>query len=374
MDFDLSKPQKLLQQSVRDFCQRECPAERVRELMETDTAIDDVLWQGIADQGWIGLHLAEEYDGLGLGLVELAVVAEELGRACVPGPFLSTTWAATLLSLSGSSALAEKHLPQLIEGAGKGTVAFLEEGAGWCLSQPQVTATVSGSQVTLNGKKHLVTDAGVADLMIVAARGEQGLCLVLADPSSDGVTVEATPGIDSTRKLAQVTFADATVPAANILAQGAEAESALKRSRQVGIVVVCAEMVGSSQWMLDTTVEYAKTRKQFDQLIGSFQAIQLKCADMFLQTESSRAAAYYAAWALTEGTEDAERAVSIAKSYCSDAARFVGGTAVQAHGGIGFTWEHGLHLYYKRNKANEFLFGDATYHREQIARLTIDAA
>jgi len=219
-----------------------------------------------------------------------------------------------------------------------------------------------------------VTDAAVADLMIVVAQGEQGLCLVLIDPSSGGVTIEATPGIDATRKLAQVTFANVTVPAGNILAQGAEAESALKRSQQVGIVVVCAEMVGSSQWMLDTTVEYAKTRKQFDQVIGSFQAIQLKCADMFLQTESSRAAAYYAAWALTEGAEDAERAVSIAKSYCSDAACFIGGTAVQAHGGIGFTWEHDLHLYYKRNKANEFLFGDATYHREQIAKLTIDVA
>ncbi|MGD9858195.1 MAG: acyl-CoA dehydrogenase family protein [Planctomycetaceae bacterium] len=374
MDYDLSKPQKLLQQSVRAFCQRACPAGRVRELMETDAACDQALWRAIADQGWIGLHLPEEQGGLGLGFVELAVVAEELGRACLPGPFLSTTWAATLLSMGTNTKLAAERLPRLIDGTSNATVALLEEGSGWCLSRPQVTATAAGGHVTLNGTKHLVTDAGVADHLVVVSQGEQGLCLVLIDRTASGVTIEAAPGIDATRKLHQVTFSNTIVPATSILAQGAEAAAALARSQQVGIVVSCAELVGASQWLLDATVEYAKTRKQFDQVIGSFQAIQMKCADMYLETESSRAAAYYAAWALTENTDDAARAASIAKLYCSEAARSVGNAAVQVHGGIGFTWEHDLHLYYKRNKANEFLFGDARHHREQIARLTIDAA
>jgi alkylation response protein AidB-like acyl-CoA dehydrogenase len=293
---------------------------------------------------------------------------------CLPGPFLSTTWAATLLSLGTNAPLADKHLPRLIEGSSLGTVAYLDDAGDWSLTQPLVTATVAGDHVTLNGTKQLVADAGRADFLIVAAPGPEGLCLVLVDRAAAGVTIRATPGIDATRKLFAVTFSHTTVPVTNIVVQGSAAETALARSRQVGIITCCAEMVGASQWLLDAAVEYAKTRRQFDRVIGSFQAIQLKCADMYLETQSSRAALYYAACTLTEQTADAARAVSIAKLYCSEAARFVGNTAVQVHGGIGFTWEHDLHLYYKRNKANEFLFGDARHHREELARLAIDAA
>ncbi|MBX3439573.1 MAG: acyl-CoA dehydrogenase family protein [Planctomycetaceae bacterium] len=374
MDYELSKPQKLLQQSVRDFCQRECPPERVRKVMETETAMDEPLWRAMADQGWIGLHLPEEQGGLGLGLVELAVVAEELGRACMPGPFLSTTWAATLLSFVPRSEPVDRCLSQLIEGSSRGAVAFLEDDNDWNLTKPCVTAAKSAGHVTLNGSKQLVLDAPGADSIIVVAQGDAGMCLVLVDRATPGVTIEATPAIDATRRLSLVTFAGVTVPRSHILCDGAPAVAALARSLQVGAIVTCAELIGACQWLLDETVEYARTRKQFDRFIGSFQAVQLKCADMFLETESSRAAAYYAAWSATEGAVDAERAVSIAKLYCSEAARDVGNLAVQVHGGIGFTWEHDLHLYYKRNKANEFLFGDARHHREAIARLTIDAA
>jgi len=372
MDYDLSKPQKMLQQSVREFCQRQCPLEKVREIMETDTAHDQDLWQGIADQGWIGLHLPEDHGGLGLGLVDLAVVAEELGRACLTGPFLSTTWAATLLSKCGNEAITQQYLPDLCEGSKIATVACFEEEAGWVTDEySTVKANEWGDGVQLSGSKQLVGDAAVADVMIVAARGEKGLILALVETSAEGVTIEATPGIDATRKLYEVKFENV---AGTVLASGDEAEQALTKSQQVGNVAVCAELVGSMQWMLETTVEYARTRKQFDQIIGSFQAVQHKCADMLLDTESSRSAALYAAWALSEGTDDADRAVSIAKLFCADAAQKVGDNGVQAHGGIGFTWEHDLHLFYKRNKSNEFLFGDATFHREHVAQIALDAA
>ncbi len=372
MDYDLSKPQKMLQQSVREFCQRQCPLEKVREIMETDTAQDPELWQGIADQGWIGLHLSEDLGGLGLALVDLAVVAEELGRACLPGPFLSTTWAATLISKSGHEAAAKKYLADLCEGSKIATVACFEEESGWAAEEySTIKANESGDGVLLSGSKQLVGDAAVADIMIVAARGDKGLTLALIETSADGVSIKATPGIDATRKLYEVKFEN--VPG-TVLAIGDDAKRALTESQQVGNVAVCAELVGSMQWMLETTVEYARTRKQFDQIIGSFQAVQHKCADMLLATESSRSAALYAAWALSESTDDADRAVSIAKLFCADSAQKVGGNAVQVHGGIGFTWEHDLHMFYKRNKANEFLFGDSTFHREHVALIAIDAA
>ena len=375
MDYELSKPQKMLQQSVREFCGRQCTADHVREIMETETAHHAELWQGVADQGWIGLHLPEEHGGLGLGLVDLAVVFEEVGRACLPGPFLSSTWAATLISKTGHAASVSSILPELCEGSKIGTVACFEEEAGWVSGQyDAVKAEVSGDGLTLSGKKQLVADAAVADVFVVAARGEQGLTLVLVESSANGINITPTEGLDATRKLYEVTFDIVNVSADNVMSTGADAERALKESQQVGMVAVCAELVGSMQWMLEECVEYAKTRKQFDKIIGSFQAIQHKCADILLTTESSRSAMLYAAWALSEGTDDAERAVSIAKLFCSDAGQKVGGLAIQVHGGIGFTWEHDLHLFYKRNKSNEFLFGDATFHRELVARLALDAA
>ena len=372
MDYELSKPQKMLQQSVREFCQRQCTPEHVRKIMETEASHDEQLWEGIAEQGWIGLHLSEEHGGLGLGLVDLAVVSEELGRACLPGPFLSTTWAATLLSKSGNEELAQQYLPAICEGATKATVACFEEEAGWTADEyTTLKAEVSGEGVTLNGSKQLVGDAGVADVIVVAARGEEGLTLALVESSANGLTVTATPGLDATRKLYEVSFENVS---GKLLSTGEEAKAALTASQQVGIVAVCAELVGSMQWMLETTVEYARTRKQFDQIIGSFQSIHHKCADMLLDTESSRSAALYAAWALSEQTDDAARSVSIAKLFCSDAGQKVGGNAIQVHGGIGFTWEHDLHLFYKRNKSNEMIFGDATFHREKVAAMSLDAA
>lgn len=375
MDFDLSKPQKLLKDSARAFMARECKPERVRALMETDTAHDDALWQGIADQGWTGLLIPEEHGGLGLGLVELAAVAEEMGRACLPGAFISTLTATALIERAGNPQQRAKYLEPIAAGELKATLAFLEESANWDASAVKLEAKRDGGNFSLTGKKLFVADASVADLLICVAReggSSENLLLLPVQRGAEGLTVRAMPSMDGTRKLYEVGFEGVTLAETDVLGADGDARGALKGALEVGCAALCAEMVGGMQWVLDTTVEYAKTRQQFGRPIGSFQAVQHQCADMLLMTESARSAAYYAAWALTEGDASASVAVSIAKAYCSDAYREVGNRGVQIHGGIGFTWEHDLQLYYKRSKSSETLFGDATFHRERIARIIVD--
>lgn len=378
MDFDLSKPQKLLKDSARAFLARECKPERVRALMETETAHDEKLWQSIADQGWTGLLIPEEHGGLGLGLVELAAVAEEMGRACLPGSFISTLTAAALIERAGNQEQRAKYLEPIAAGELKATLAFLEESASWNADAVKLEATrTGGGSFSLTGKKLFVADAGVADLLICVARDGGGgagsnLLLLPVERGAEGLTVKAMPSMDGTRKVYEVDFEGVTLTESDALGADGDARGALLQALEVGCAALCAEMVGGMQWVLDTTVEYAKTRQQFGRAIGSFQAVQHQCADMLLMTESARSAAYYAAWALTEGDLSASVAVSIAKAYCSDAYREVGNRGVQIHGGIGFTWEHDLQLYYKRSKSSETLFGDATFHRERIARLIVD--
>jgi len=372
MDFDLSKPQKLLKHSAREFFVRECKPERVRELMETDTAHDDKLWQSIADQGWTGLIIPEEHGGLGLGLVEMAVVAEEMGRACLPGAFLSTLFAAALIARVGSPKQRSKYLEPIVVGEIKATVALLEPSADWDIGAIRFKAERNEGNFRLTGRKLFVPDAGIADLLICVARDGDGLVLLPVERDAEGLSVKATPSMDATRKLYEVTFADVSVAEADVFGADGDARSELGQAIEVVTVALCAEMVGGMQWVLDTTVEYAKTRQQFGRAIGSFQAVQHQCADMLLMTESARSATYYAAWALSEGGPSASLGVSVAKAYCTDAYREVGNRGVQIHGGMGFTWEHNLHLYYKRSKSSETLFGDATFHRERIARIIVD--
>jgi alkylation response protein AidB-like acyl-CoA dehydrogenase len=370
MEFDLSKPQKLLQQSARDLFVRACPPKRVRELMATDTALHPELWSAVADQGWLGIHLAESCGGLGLGTVELAVVAEEMGRACFPGPFLGTVWAATLIAAANDKS---KQLEPLATGAAKGAVALWEPEGGWSLDDVQLAATAEGGGYKLSGRKAFVCDAPSADLLVCAARSDEGLVLATVPAKASGVRITATPGLDATRKLADVAFDGVTVGGDDVLAVGKAADDALARSLDVAALVTAADMLGGMQWILEHAVEYAKTRQQFGKVIGSFQAVQHMCSDMLLWTESSRSAIYYAAWALEADPADAPRSVAIAKAYASDAAREVSNRGVQVHGGIGFTWEHDLQLYYKRAKASEILFGDAACHRTRLAGMAFDA-
>jgi alkylation response protein AidB-like acyl-CoA dehydrogenase len=370
MDFDLSKPQKMLQASVKEFMSRHCPLERVRELMETPTAFDAELWEGLTDQGWTSLTLPEEHEGLGLGAVELAAVTEAMGGFCLPGPFVSNLWAAELLAASGNDELAGETLPGVADGEIRLTVALLEESGSWDPDSVQLEIELTADGPTVSGSKLFVSDAETAAHLLVVGRADGDLAVVSLPVDSDGVSIEAMPAIDATRKIYRVVLDRVTT--GSLVARGEAAERALHRATRLATVAVCSELVGGMQWVLDTAVEYAKTREQFGRVIGAFQAVQHHCADMLFNLESARSAAYYAAWAVSVDDPGADRVVSVAKAYCSDAAREVGNLGIQVHGGIGFTWEHDLHLFYKRAKSNEILFGDATFHRSRIAGMVVD--
>ena len=369
MDFDLSKSQRLLKQSARELLARECKPERVRRAMAAESAWDAALWQTIADQGWTALIVPEAHAGLALGVVELAAVAEETGRVCMPGPFLSTVLATAIVSRHGSAEQQARYLEPIAAGEMKATAAVLEKSATWDLDAIRCGAPLNRATFVISGEKHFVTDAEAADVIFCVARSGEGLVVLPVPKTAAGLTIRRTASMDETRKVCVVNFDNVSVEQRN--AMYADATS-LGRAIDIATVALCAEMVGGMQWVLETTVEYAKTRQQFGRAIGSFQAVQHQCADMVLLTESSRSATYYAAWALTHDDPAARAAVSIAKSYCSDAYREVANRGVQVHGGIGFTWEHDLQMYYKRAKASETLFGDATFHRERIASIVVD--
>jgi alkylation response protein AidB-like acyl-CoA dehydrogenase len=266
-----------------------------------------------------------------------------------------------------------KHVEPLASGAAKGTVALLEPNTGWNPGEVQLKAARDGKGFKLSGKKSFVLDAASADLVVCVARGGEGLMLLAIPTKTGGVKITPIAPLDPTRKLYDVELDGVAVGPDDVLAVGPAADQALARSMQVAALVVAADMLGGMQWIVETAVEYAKTRQQFGKTIGTFQAVQHMAADMLLLTESSRSAVYYAAWALADEPSDAARAVSLAKAYASDASREVANRGVQIHGGIGFTWEHDLQLYYKRSKASEVLFGDAAYHRELLAAVAFDA-
>ena len=359
MQFGLTESQEFLKNSARKFFAGECPSTEMRRLMETDSAYDAALWSKLADQGYTGIIFPEEYAGVGLGKVELMLLMEEEGRALLPGPFFSTVvLAGSVLDAVGTPGHKEKYLAPICQGEVRSTVAILEAGASWNLRDVQLNA-VNGK---LTGEKFFVSDAAVADFLIVIARN--GVFVV--DSKARGLKISPMSGMDLTRKLYVVEFSN--TPADEL---GSSAN--LGRAFDIATAALAAELVGGMQRTLDVTIEYAKTRKQFGKPIGMFQAVQHQCADMYLETESSRSAVYYAGWALEENSSDAATAVSIAKMYCSDAARTVGNRGIQIHGGMGFTWENDLHLYYRRAKASETAFGDSTFHRERIASMVIDS-
>ena len=360
MQFGLSESQEFLKDSARKFFSGECPSAEVRRLIETNTAYDADLWSKLTEQGYTGIIFPEEYGGVGLGKIELMLLMEEAGRALLPGPFFSTVvLAGSVLDAVATPAHKKQYLAPICRGEVRATVALVEDSANWDLKSIEMNAT-SGK---LTGEKFFVPDAAIADFLIVVAR--DGVFVV--NSRARGLKISPMHGMDLTRKLYVVEFSD--TPAEKIAVN-----SGLSRAFDIATAALAAELVGGMQRTLDITVEYAKTRKQFGKPIGMFQAVQHQCADMYLETESSRSAVYYAGWALEENSPDASAAVSIAKMYASDAARTVGNRGIQIHGGMGFTWENDVHLYYRRAKASETAFGDATFHRERIACTVIDSA
>jgi alkylation response protein AidB-like acyl-CoA dehydrogenase len=373
MEFELNETQRLFQRSARELFAQECPPTAVREMIEKNQPYSDAIWNKLVEQGWTGLIFGEDEGGLGLGMVEMAVAFEEMGRALVPGAFLSTVaLAGSLIDKACSTDYRAKKLQAICEGQIKATVALLEESASWNPAAVALSATGVDGGVKLNGKKLFVSDASVSDCIITAARSGSNLILAFVDAKTAGVTIKPMPGLDATRSLSAVEFNDVVVSADDVISDGTTASAALEHALNVATLALSAEMVGGMDWLLEASVEYAKTRKQFGKPIGQFQAVQHHCANMLLMTESARSAVYYAAWMMGSDPEQAPLAVSMAKAYASDGYREVGNLAVQVHGGIGFTWDENVHFYYKRSKASELMFGDAIYHRERIASLLID--
>ncbi len=372
MDFDLTETQKLFKRSARELFATECPPSLVREMIEKGEPYSEPLWNKLVEQGWTGLIFSEDDGGMGLGMVEMAVAFEEMGYALVPGEFLSTVALAGPILARGSAEQREKYLKAVCEGRARATVALLEEKANWNIDSVELIASETPEGYRLSGRKLFVTDAAVADCIITAARVGSDLALLIVDRDAPGLSITPMLGLDASRGLSEVAFEGVEIPSSSLIASGAAAREALQEALNIATIAVSAEMVGGMQWALETSVEYAKTRKQFGKPIGQFQAIQHHCANMLLMCESARSAVYYAAWVMGNDPKQAPLAVSMAKTYASDSYREVGNLSIQVLGGLGFTWEENIHFYYKRAKASELLFGDAIFHRERIASLLVD--
>ena len=376
MDFGFSQEQEMLRATARKFLENERASTFVRARMEEPAGVTDEFWAKLAEQGWLGLVYPEEHGGSGLGFVDLTVLMEEMGRAVMPGPFFSTVLLGGLTILeAGSPAQKKEWLAKIAAGRAKATLAWTEPNARWDAAGVTLGARADKGGFVLSGTKLFVPDAPLADVLVVAARTgegkspEEGVSLFLVPKGARGMEVTLLPTMDQTRKLCEVGFKDTAVPAGALLGERGGGWAPLRRVIERATVALCAEMCGGAQKVLDMTTEYAKIRIAFGKPIGTYQGVKHKAADMLVDVENAKSLTYYAAWAMDENVPEAPLAASMAKAYVSDAYRKVSGAGIQLHGGIGFTWEHDLHLYFKRAKSSEFTFGDATYHRERVAQL-----
>jgi len=369
MDFALSGDQQLLRNSARAFLDEHCTPARVRSLAEDPRGESEATWKEIAQLGWLGLAFPEAYGGSELGMVETVVLLDEMGRAAYPGPYLPTVLAGHAIARAGTVAQQREWLPAIATGEARATVAFLDAELDWDIeTATRTTAKRTPGGWVLSGVKHLVPWAHVATMVLVAARTDGGLSLFIVPASAPGLRCSPVTVMDLTTRWSTLALDEVRVPVDAVVGKPGGAHALLHDLARRGAVGAAAEMLGAARRCLELSVAYAKVREQFGQPIGSFQAIRHKCAEMLLEVENSHAAVYYAAWALDAGAEDAALAASVAKAYVSEAARRVCGEAIQVHGGIGFTWEYDLHLYVKRAKGLEPMYGDADYHHELIAR------
>jgi alkylation response protein AidB-like acyl-CoA dehydrogenase len=367
VNFAFSEEQEELRKSVRRFLDDKSPSTEVRRLMETTEGYDAAVWSQMAEQlGLQGLAIPEEYGGSGFTYVELVVVLEEMGKSLLCAPYFSTVaLAANALLTSGDDSAKKELLPGIAGGETIATLAITEDNGRWDLDGIQLEATKGGDGYTLNGHKMFVIDGHTANLIIVAARTGAGVTLFAVDGDASGLTRTPLQTMDQTRKQARLEFANTP---ARLIGEDGGASAGLGKTLDLAAVALAAEQVGGAQKCLDMAVEYAKVRVQFGRPIGSFQAIKHKCADMLLEVESAKSAAYYAGWAAAEDNDELPVVASLAKAYCSDAYFHAAAENIQIHGGIGFTWEHDAHLYFKRAKSSELLLGDPTYHRELLAQ------
>jgi alkylation response protein AidB-like acyl-CoA dehydrogenase len=372
MNFAFSEEQDQLRDAVRKFMEAKSASAEVRRLMETVEGYDENVWKQMAQElGLQSLHIPEAHGGQGFSFVELGIVLEEMGRALLCAPYFATVaLAANAIMNAGSDAQQSELLPGIASGETIATLAFTEPNGKWDASGITMEATGSGDKVTLDGTKMFVIDGHTANVIVVVARqpgtgGEDGISFFTVAGDADGLTRTPLATMDQTRKQAQLEFSGV---AAKPLGEPGAGWAALSKTLDQAAVCLSDEMAGGAQQCLDMSVEYAKVRVQFGRPIGSFQAIKHKCADMLLEVESAKSAAYYASWSAAEDNDELPVVASLAKAYCSDAYFHAAAETIQIHGGIGFTWEHDAHLYFKRAKSSEILLGDATYHRELLAQ------
>jgi alkylation response protein AidB-like acyl-CoA dehydrogenase len=369
-EFSFTTEQQQLRAAVRKFCAESFDEPTVRRLMESDVTYDPAVWRRLGTElGVLGMSVPEADGGVGGTLVDQAVAVEEFGAALSCGPLFGTVYLAIpALVACGSGAARDELLAALVDG--ERTAAFaVNDSAG--AFDPNVTVTAVGGSdgVVLTGTAARVVDAAAADVVLVAAKDSEGVSLYAVDTGD----VQRTPLVtmDLTRPQADVTFSDSP---ARLLAEPADAERVITHALQVGAALLAVEQIGAAQHMLDLSVDYAKSRLQFGRQIGSFQAVKHRLADMLVDLEHARSAAYHAVWALTEGSDDPALAVSIAQATCSAAFSRIAADSIQVHGGIGFTWEHQAHLYFKRAATDAALLGSAEQHRARIADLVLDNA
>lgn len=366
MYFDLTDEQQAIKATAHDFLASRFKSERIREIAASESGFDEAGWQEMAELGWAGLALPEEWGGQGLGIVELAVLFEEMGYALAPSPLLSNTIAGLAIAAAGSDEQRERYLPRLASGELRATPALVDAGVAAEPGEFAMAAQDDGDGVLLDGEKTLVMDAASADLFLVAtADGRRHL----VEKDAAGVTVTPEESIDLTRRLSSVRFEGVRVAPENTLPGGADDYFPPVFLR--ACVAIAAESTGVAQRALDMSVAYAKDRQQFGRPIGAYQAVSHRCAQMLLETENSRSAVYGAAWAADAEPESLPLAASMAKAYASDAGWRVPDAAIQVHGGIGFTWEYDLHFFLKRGRANAATFGDARWHRERVAEAVL---
>ncbi len=368
MYFDLTDEQQAIKATAKDFLASRFKSDRIREIAASGDGTDPDGWGQMAELGWTGLAVPEQWGGQGLGIVDLAVLFEELGYALAPSPLFSNTIVALALGLCGSDEQRERWLRPLALGEKRATPALWDAGSPASPGSYTMEARADGDGVVLDGEKVLVMDAAGADLFMVAtADGRRHL----VESGADGVSVSEEESIDTTRRLSTVRFDGVRVAAADTM-PAAEADYYPVFFRLC--VALAAESTGVAQRSLEMAVEYAKDRQQFGRPIGAYQAVSHRCAQMLLETENSRSAVYGAAWAADAEPDSLPLAASMAKAYASDAGWRVPDASIQVHGGIGFTWEHDLHLFLKRGRANAAMFGDAKWHRERVADAVLTRA
>ena len=372
MNFAFSEEQDALRETVAQFLEQKSASADVRTLMETTDGYDPEVWKQMgAQMGLQGLHIPEEYGGQGYSFVELGIVLEEMGKRLLCAPYFATVaLAANAVMNAGSDSQKKELLPGIAGGETIATLAFTEPSGKWGADGIEMTYEQSGDGYTLTGEKMFVIDGHNANLIVVVARkagtsGAEGLSFFTVAGDAAGLTRTALETMDMTRKQAKLEFSGVK---AELLGEEGAGWAPLSKTLDQAAVCLSSEMVGGSQQVLDMSVDYAKVRVQFGRPIGSFQAIKHKCADMLLEVESAKSAAYYAAWAAAEDNDELPTVACLAKAYCSEAYFHCAAENIQIHGGIGFTWEHDAHLYFKRAKSSETYLGDASYHRELLAQ------